>query len=56
MRTAGVGQFVAGSPTVTDKMFDALTTFFGKATESHPALIILDDLHWADGPTPPGKR
>ena len=33
------------------RMFDSATTFLKNATASRPIIIILDDLHWADGPS-----
>ncbi len=33
------------------RMFDATTTFFKKSTTDRPLVVVLDDLHWADGPS-----
>ena len=33
------------------RMFDSTTSFLKNATITHPLVIVLDDLHWADGPT-----
>ena len=31
------------------RMFDSTTTFLKNATSARPMVIVLDDLHWADG-------
>ncbi len=30
------------------RLFDAITTFFKKAAQRQPIMLVLDDLHWAD--------
>lgn len=32
-------------------LFEAVVSFLGRVAEAGPLLLILDDLHWADGPT-----
>jgi hypothetical protein len=32
-------------------LFEAFVSFLGRVAETGPLLLILDDLHWADGPT-----
>lgn len=33
------------------RLFDSVTTFLTRAAQTHPLVLILDDLHWADTPS-----
>ncbi len=33
------------------RLFDSITTFLKNASQFQPLMIVLDDLHWADGPS-----
>jgi DNA-binding CsgD family transcriptional regulator/tetratricopeptide (TPR) repeat protein len=33
------------------RVFDAISQFFGRATQQVPILLVLDNLHWADAPS-----
>jgi predicted ATPase len=33
------------------RLFDSMTTFLKNAAQSHPIVLILDDLHWCDEPS-----
>ena len=33
------------------RLFDAITTYFKRAAETRPLVLILDDIHWADKPS-----
>ncbi len=34
------------------RLFDSITTFLKTASQRQPLVLVLDDLHWADQPTP----
>jgi len=43
---------VAGDASITRMyLFDAIDTFLAAVSARHPLLVVLDDLHWADGGT-----
>jgi DNA-binding CsgD family transcriptional regulator len=46
--TAAAGAAVPGAPAAKLFLFEAFVTFLRGLTESRPALLVLDDLHWAD--------
>ncbi len=33
------------------RLFDSITTFLKTASQARPLVVILEDLHWADGPS-----
>ena len=37
--------------TERSRLFDAVATLLDRAARTHPLLLVLDDLHWADKPT-----
>ena len=33
------------------RLFDSMTSFLKTASQTRPLVLILDDLHWSDGPS-----
>src|SRR5262249_42359768 len=41
----------ADPPQARFRLFEAITTFWRRAAEKRPILLILDNVHWADAPS-----